>query len=111
MGMTLDNFSFSVDADGIAVLLWDMKDRSMNVITPSVMDELEQVINTVASDASVKGCVISSGKATFSGGADLTMLQTGAAEYDRALKQHGEEVAVRHLFETSRRLSLLYRKL
>jgi 3-hydroxyacyl-CoA dehydrogenase / enoyl-CoA hydratase / 3-hydroxybutyryl-CoA epimerase len=111
MGMTLDNFSFSVDPDGIAVLLWDMKDRSMNVITPSVMDELEQVINTVAADASVKGCVISSGKASFSGGADLTMLQTGAAEYDRALKQHGEEVAVRHLFETSRRLSLLYRKL
>jgi 3-hydroxyacyl-CoA dehydrogenase / enoyl-CoA hydratase / 3-hydroxybutyryl-CoA epimerase len=111
MGMTFDNFSFSIDADGIALLLWDMKDRSMNVITPSVMDELEQVIDTVATDATVNGCVISSSKATFSGGADLTMLQTGAAEYDRALKQHGEEAAVRHLFETSRRLSLLYRKL
>jgi 3-hydroxyacyl-CoA dehydrogenase / enoyl-CoA hydratase / 3-hydroxybutyryl-CoA epimerase len=109
--MNLDNFSFSVDADGLALCVWDMKDRPMNVITAKVMDELEQLITKTADDPSVKGCVITSGKATFSGGADLTMLQTAAAEYDRALKQRGEEAAVRHLFDTSRRLSMLYRRL
>jgi 3-hydroxyacyl-CoA dehydrogenase/enoyl-CoA hydratase/3-hydroxybutyryl-CoA epimerase len=109
--MNLHNFSFSIDQDQIATLIWDMKDRSMNVITPEVMNELERVVAKVSDDPAIKGCVITSGKATFSGGADLTMLQAGAAEYDRALKEQGKEAAVRHLFDTSRRLSLLYRKL
>jgi 3-hydroxyacyl-CoA dehydrogenase/enoyl-CoA hydratase/3-hydroxybutyryl-CoA epimerase len=47
----------------------------MNVITPQVMEELDQVIDKVAADAAIKGCVIVSGKEAFSGGADLTMLQ------------------------------------
>ena len=28
------NFRFETDADGIALLTWDMPGRSMNVITP-----------------------------------------------------------------------------
>ena len=60
--MNLQNFRFETDADGIALLTWDMPDRSMNVITLDVMHELEQVIDTVASDAAIKGCVIASGK-------------------------------------------------
>ena len=35
------NFKFDVDADGIALITWDMPGRSMNVIDCSVMDELE----------------------------------------------------------------------
>ena len=59
----------------------------------------------------VKGCVIASGKNAFSGGADLSMLQHGAAQYAKALKEQGEDAANKHFFEFSRRLSLLYRKL
>ena len=39
------------------------------------MDELETIIDQVVADAGVKGVVITSGKDSFSGGADLTMLQ------------------------------------
>ena len=73
--MTLTNFRFEIDADGIALLIWDMAGRSMNVITQDVMAELDSVIDRVASDAAIKGCVVTSGKDTFSGGADLTMLE------------------------------------
>ena len=73
--MNLTNFRFETDADGIAVATWDMPGRSMNVITPQVMEELNQVVDKVASDEAIKGCVIVSGKESFSGGADLTMLQ------------------------------------
>src|SRR5450755_2721254 len=66
--MNLHNFSFSIDQDQIATLIWDMKDRSMNVITPEVMNELERVVAKVSDDPAIKGCVITSGKATFSGG-------------------------------------------
>ena len=105
------NFRFETDADGIALATWDMPGRSMNVITMAVMDELEAIVDAVVADAGIKGCVITSGKPNFSGGADLTMLQGLGAEYERLKASAGEEAAMRHFFEESRRLSLVFRKL
>ena len=73
--MNLTNFRFEVDADGIALVTWDMPGRSMNVLTAEVIEELAAIVNKVAGDASIKGAVVTSGKEGFSGGADLTMLQ------------------------------------
>ena len=109
--MKLVNFRFDTGADGVALLTWDMPERSMNVITPQVMDELDAVVDAVAADPAIKGCVIASGKNAFSGGADLSMLQQGAAEYARTQKTEGEEAAKKLFFDTSRRLSQIYRKL
>ncbi len=55
--------------------------------------------------------MITSGKDTFSGGADLTMLQGLGAEHARLARERGEEEAMTFFFEESRRLTLLYRKL
>jgi len=109
--MNLVNFRFETDADGIATLTWDMPERSMNVITPQVMEELSQVVNKVASDEAIKGCVIVSGKEAFSGGADLTMLQGLRDLYVRLAKEQGEQIAMQRFFDESRKLSQLYRKL
>jgi len=110
--MKLVNFRFETDADGIALATWDMAGRSMNVITPEVMSDLETIIKAVAEDAAVKGCVITSGKPdSFSGGADLTMLQGLGVEYARLVKSKGEEPAMSYFFEESRKLSLLFRAL
>lgn len=105
------NFRFDVDTDGIALATWDMPGRSMNVITPEVMGELAQIIDAVTGDDAVKGCVITSGKEAFSGGADLTMLQGLGAEYEKLANARGEEEAMSFFFEESRKLSLLYRRL
>ena len=109
--MNLQNFRFETDADGIALATWDMPGRSMNVITVEVMDELSQIIDKVAGDAAIKGCVITSGKDAFSGGADLTMLQGLGTLYDKLAKEKGEDAAIQVFFDESRRLSLLYRRL
>ncbi|MFO1149489.1 MAG: 3-hydroxyacyl-CoA dehydrogenase NAD-binding domain-containing protein [Alsobacter sp.] len=109
--MELQTFRFAVDADGVALATWDVPGRSMNIITPQVMAELDAIIDRVVSDDGVKGCVIASGKESFSGGADLSMLQGLGAEYHRLRKAQGEEPAARYFFEETRRLSLLYRKL
>ncbi len=109
--MDLSNFRFETDQDGIAQLTWDMAGRSMNIITPDVIDEIERVVVHVAGEASIKGCVIASGKDTFSGGADLSMLQAASADYEKARREKGEEEAVKLFFEGARRLSLVYRKL
>ena len=109
--MNLTNFRFETDADGIATLTWDMPERSMNVITPQVMEELNQVVDKVASDEAIKGCVIVSGKESFSGGADLTMLQGLRDLYVGLAKEQGEQIAMQRFFDESRKLSQLYRKL
>jgi len=60
--MNLTNFKWDQDADGIVTLVWDVPGRSMNVLTNSAIAELAQVADKVASDATVKGLIISSGK-------------------------------------------------
>ncbi|PZN98894.1 MAG: 3-hydroxyacyl-CoA dehydrogenase [Hyphomicrobiales bacterium] len=109
--MNLTNFRFETDSDGIATATWDMPGRSMNVITPELMAEIDQIIDKVASDEAIKGCVITSGKEAFSGGADLTMLQGLRDLYVGLAKEKGEQVAMQTFFDESRKLSLLYRKL
>jgi 3-hydroxyacyl-CoA dehydrogenase/enoyl-CoA hydratase/3-hydroxybutyryl-CoA epimerase len=109
--MDLINFRFETDADGIALATWDMPGRSMNVFTNAVMDDLHAVIDAVVADPSIKGCVITSGKDNFSGGADLTMLQGLGRAFESLKAERGEEEAMRHFFEESRKLTLLFRKL
>lgn len=109
--MNLTNFRFETDADGIATLTWDMPGRSMNVITPEVMAELNEVIDHVASSEAIKGCVVTSGKEAFSGGADLTMLQGLRDLYVGLAREKREAAAMQTFFDESRKLSLLYRKL
>jgi len=109
--MNFVNFRFETDSDGIALLTWDMPGRSMNVITPEVIGEIEAVVDHVAAEASIKGCVITSGKDNFSGGADLSMLQSVAFEYQKARQEKGEEEATKLFFERASRLSQVYRKL
>src|SRR3954449_7846991 len=107
----MSNFKFEVDADGIALITWDMPGKTMNVIDVSVMEELEGIVEKVSTDAAIKGAVITSGKDTFGGGADLTMLEKQRDDYETTFKQKGEEAANAMVFDRSRRLSLIYRKL
>ncbi len=69
------------------------------------------MVEKVAADAAVKGAVITSGKDTFGGGADLTMLDKQREDYAATLKQKGEEAANLMVFERSRKLSQVYRRL
>ncbi|MDP1907410.1 MAG: enoyl-CoA hydratase/isomerase family protein, partial [Hyphomicrobium sp.] len=105
------NFKFDVDADGIALLTWDMPDRSMNVITMGVIEELSALVEKVASDAGIKGAVITSGKDAFCGGADLTMLERMGSIYAEKVKSEGEVPAAQFVFDESRKLSQLYRRI
>ncbi|MEJ8570982.1 3-hydroxyacyl-CoA dehydrogenase NAD-binding domain-containing protein [Microbaculum marinum] len=108
--MTYKNFTVDVDADGIALVTWDMPDRSMNVFEASVMDEIGRIIETVASDDSIKGAVVTSGKETFSGGADLAMLQ-GLLGAFHEMRASDETAAMQRMFDESRRMSQLWRRL
>ncbi|MBT8103618.1 MAG: enoyl-CoA hydratase/isomerase family protein [Gammaproteobacteria bacterium] len=68
---TLD---IKTDNDGIALITIDLKDRSMNVVSPEFIAEFDQAIDQVADDESVKGVVVTSGKSSFIAGADLLQI-------------------------------------
>jgi 3-hydroxyacyl-CoA dehydrogenase/enoyl-CoA hydratase/3-hydroxybutyryl-CoA epimerase len=109
--MSETNFRTETDADGIVLLTWDMPDRSMNVLTADAITELGAILDRTTADEAVKGVVVTSGKDAFSGGADLTMLE-GIGKLARAeAKKSGPEAAAKLVFEESRKLSQLYRRI
>jgi len=68
----MENFKIDVDADGIALITFDVPGRSMNTLTGSVMDEIPQWVERIKSDDAIKGAVLTSGKSSgFCAGADL----------------------------------------
>jgi 3-hydroxyacyl-CoA dehydrogenase/enoyl-CoA hydratase/3-hydroxybutyryl-CoA epimerase len=105
------NFALDIDADGIALITWNAPDRSMNVIDMDVIEELSAIVDKVAGDGAIKGAVITSGKETFCPGADLTLLETLSRTFAELVRSQGEEAAAARLFEESRKLSQLYRRL
>jgi 3-hydroxyacyl-CoA dehydrogenase / enoyl-CoA hydratase / 3-hydroxybutyryl-CoA epimerase len=109
--MSFTHFTLEVDSDGIALLTWNSPGRSMNVIDMAVLDELSAIVEQVAADAAVKGVVITSGKETFCAGADLTMLESMGRAYAELVASQGETAANEHVFNESRKTSLLYRRI
>jgi len=112
MTSTLSDFTFTTDSDGVATLTWDASGKSMNVFTDQTMAELDQAIDTIVADPSIKGCIIVSGKPdSFSGGADIRMLAGLVERSKENEKKLGADEATRIFFEESRKLSQLFRKL
>src|SRR5262249_13072579 len=109
--MTYVNFKLDTDADGIALITWDAPGRSMNVIDRNVIEELSDIVETVAGDGAIRGAVITSGKEAFCAGADLPMLEASIHAFAEMARARGEEAAATVLFEDSRKSSLLYRRL
>ncbi|RWP84396.1 MAG: 3-hydroxyacyl-CoA dehydrogenase [Mesorhizobium sp.] len=108
--MSYTNFTLDIDADGIALVTWDMPGRSMNVFTEEAMRELNAIVDKVAGDAAIKGAVITSGKDTFSGGADITLLQKMLTTF-AAEKGKDAERATKALFDNAGMMTGLFRKL
>lgn len=107
--MTYKNFKVETDADGIALVTWDIPGKSMNVVDETTGTELAAIVEQVTKDTAIKGAVITSGKEAFSGGADLGMLEGINRAYVDMLKSKGEEAANKFVFDESRKLSLTLR--
>lgn len=108
--MTYRNFTVETDSDGIALITWNMPDKTMNVFTAEVVEELDKITDEVTDDDGVKGIVFTSGKEAFSAGADLTMIKS-TFELIAAEKKKDPENAVRMLFESVGAMSKLFRKI
>lgn len=68
---------YSVDADGIAHLVWDMDGHNANIMNTQSMAAFEEAIDRVKADDNVKGALMTSAKrGIFIAGADLTMIES-----------------------------------
>ena len=105
------NFTVDVDQDGVALMTWNVPGRTMNVITLEGIAELAAIVETLVGDTQVKGAVIASGKDSFCAGVDLTLLESLSRTYAELARAAGEAAATARLFEESRKLSLLYRRI
>ncbi len=71
----MENFKLDVDADGIALIVFDAPGKSMNTLTAKAVSELAEIAERLKTDEAIKGAVITSGKTTgFCAGADLDQL-------------------------------------
>ncbi|RMA41766.1 3-hydroxyacyl-CoA dehydrogenase NAD-binding domain-containing protein [Rhodophyticola porphyridii] len=70
----MTDFTMKTDADGVAVITWDVAGKSMNVLSRDAFEMVETLIDQALADDAVKGVVITSGKETFAGGMDLNVL-------------------------------------
>jgi len=71
----MSDFSMEKGADGAAIITWDTRGKSMNVMNQQGFDDLEALIDDALADEAVRGIVITSGKeGSFAGGMDLNII-------------------------------------
>jgi len=105
--MTL-NIRTETDTDGIVTLIWDMPDRSMNVLSGSSIPEFGAAVDKAIADPAVKGVVVTSGKPAFIAGADLSMLEAQTAGTARSTDK---TAIAKGIFDGIMALNLLLRKI
>jgi 3-hydroxyacyl-CoA dehydrogenase/enoyl-CoA hydratase/3-hydroxybutyryl-CoA epimerase len=79
----MTDFTMTLDADGVATIVWDVKAKSMNVMSTEAFALLDSLIDKALADPAVKGVILTSGKKDFAGGMDLNVIaqmRAGGAE-------------------------------
>src|SRR5580698_10269584 len=109
--MAFTHFTLEVDSAGLTLVTWDSPGRTMNLLDAAVKDELSAIVEQVAADPAIKGVVITSGKESFSAGADLASLEAMSRSYTEVLASRGETAANQYVFDESRKTSVLFRRI
>ena len=90
----MTDFTYAVDADGVATITWDVKAKSMNVMSTEGFALLDSLIDKALADGAVKGVILTSAKKDFAGGMDLNVIaqmRAGGAQaiFDGVMQMHG----------------------
>ena len=83
-----DTITVEEIGDGLAHLRFDLQGESVNKFTLLVSKELAQALDELESRADIKGLLISSGKAAFIVGADITEFGPVFAQGEDAVRAH-----------------------
>ena len=104
-----ENFKVEIDNDGIALVTFDVPNKTMNTITQSVMSEITIMAERFKSDDNIKGAVFASGKDNgFCAGADLGEIGSNAVVVGESLS---EDDLLKAAFKSGFRLNSALRDL
>lgn len=89
----MTDFTYAMDADGVVTLTWDVKSKSMNVMSTASFMDLSAKVDQALADPAAKGIIITSGKKDFAGGMDLNVIaamRAGGAQgiFDGVMGMH-----------------------
>jgi 3-hydroxyacyl-CoA dehydrogenase/enoyl-CoA hydratase/3-hydroxybutyryl-CoA epimerase len=89
----MTDFTMTTDADGVAIITWDVAAKSMNVMSIAGFALLSDLVDKALADPSVKGIIVTSGKKDFAGGMDLNVIaqmRAGGAQaiFDGVMGMH-----------------------
>jgi 3-hydroxyacyl-CoA dehydrogenase/enoyl-CoA hydratase/3-hydroxybutyryl-CoA epimerase len=89
----MSDFSYNLDADGVATITWDTVAKSMNVMQMEGFADLDALVAQGLNDPTCKGIIITSAKKDFAGGMDLKVIATmriGGAQaiFDGVMNMH-----------------------
>ncbi len=89
----MTDFTYDMDADGVVTLTWDVKAKSMNVMSTEAFMDLSAKVDRALADPAAKGIIITSGKKDFAGGMDLNVIaamRAGGAQaiFDGVMGMH-----------------------
>jgi 3-hydroxyacyl-CoA dehydrogenase/enoyl-CoA hydratase/3-hydroxybutyryl-CoA epimerase len=99
----MTDFTMTTDAEGVAIITWDVPGKSMNVMSLEGFAELEACIDKALSDPAVKGIVLTSAKKDFAGGMDLNVIAR--------MKEAAGDNPAKGLFEGTMRIHSILRKI
>ncbi|MGE6694752.1 enoyl-CoA hydratase-related protein [Sphingobium limneticum] len=101
----MENFTLEVGADGVAIVTFDTPNRSMNIISHAVQDDLGLLAQRLHQDAAIAGAILCSGKASgFCAGADLAELQVDIERWREAATQEDLRAGLAEAGGFSRRI-------
>ncbi len=98
--MNMRHLKIDTAPDGIATLIMDHADESVNLLSDAFQDEFAAAITDITADDNIKGVILASGKSAFMAGADL-----------RQLVQGFDKLTVKQAYEVSQKVSKLNRAL
>jgi 3-hydroxyacyl-CoA dehydrogenase/enoyl-CoA hydratase/3-hydroxybutyryl-CoA epimerase len=89
----MTDFIYAMDADGVVTLTWDVKHKSMNVMSTEAFMDLSGMVDRALADPAAKGIIITSAKKDFAGGMDLKVIaamRAGGAQaiFDGVMGMH-----------------------
>ncbi|WP_170465289.1 3-hydroxyacyl-CoA dehydrogenase NAD-binding domain-containing protein [Ruegeria arenilitoris] len=100
----MTDFTLTKDADGVAVISWDVPGKTMNVMSFDGLAQLSDLVDQALADDEVKGIIITSGKeGSFAGGMDLNLLAV--------MKEQAGGDPAKGLFEGTMQMHALLRKI
>lgn len=80
----MTDFRYRVEDGEVAVITWDVPNAKMNTMSWESLEELAGYVETAFADPDVRGVVLTSAKADFSGGMDLAVLASIKEQSDTA---------------------------